>query len=377
MESIIVYVTFQIQADQLAQALRSRNLDADSYHAGRAIHDRTSVQSRFLRGSLRIIVATVAFGLGINKSNIDSVIHYCMPRSIENYMQEIGRAGRDGRNSLCHLFLTREDYVKHRSFAYSDLPDEAALYRILQKLLPFNKKANGNVCKMSVAECEKQFDIKDSNFATIMSCIELKYPKLFRVMPCKCMLILAIDASIMVYPAKGISDVTPQLPVIESIMAIGRKFKGGLQIDAFDVAMDASISPREFVSSLWSLQAKKLLRFSSRERYQYAISLFDFKTQQEYDEFIENLCADLMQRLQSLENVRILKLDELYDALSKYSTDPEIEDAGVDYSVPKLRFKEGILAYFSRVQEMETLESSANQKWGFRDDVLIAKQRER
>lgn len=82
--------------------------DAECYHAGLSAAQRRRVQKRFMTGQLRIVVATVAFGMGLDKSDVRAIIHYNLPRSFESYVQEIGRAGRDGRPSHCHVFLDPE-----------------------------------------------------------------------------------------------------------------------------------------------------------------------------------------------------------------------------------------------------------------------------
>lgn len=81
------------------------NVQAEPYHAGLSASRRRTIQNSFMSGELRIVVATVAFGMGINKADIRSVIHYNMPSSFESYVQEVGRAGRDGLKAQCHLFL--------------------------------------------------------------------------------------------------------------------------------------------------------------------------------------------------------------------------------------------------------------------------------
>ncbi|NWW95517.1 RECQ4 helicase, partial [Rhynochetos jubatus] len=81
---------------------------ADAYHAGLSAAERRRVQNGFMSGRLRVVVATVAFGMGLDKSDVRGVVHYNMPKNFECYVQEIGRAGRDGRPAHCHLFLDPE-----------------------------------------------------------------------------------------------------------------------------------------------------------------------------------------------------------------------------------------------------------------------------
>lgn len=83
----------------------------DSYHAGMSAGERKKIQLAFMTGRLRIVVATVAFGMGLNKSDVRAIIHYNVPKSFESYVQEIGRAGRDGKPAFCHVFIDKEVWV--------------------------------------------------------------------------------------------------------------------------------------------------------------------------------------------------------------------------------------------------------------------------
>ena len=92
------------------KAAKKRKLEwsADCYHAGMMASQRKRVQQDFMTGRLRIVVATVAFGMGLNKADVRAIIHYNMPKSFESYVQEIGRAGRDGQTAYCHVFIDKE-----------------------------------------------------------------------------------------------------------------------------------------------------------------------------------------------------------------------------------------------------------------------------
>ncbi|RVE67270.1 hypothetical protein OJAV_G00115630 [Oryzias javanicus] len=111
---------------------------AESYHAGMSAAERRRVQNNFMCGELRIVVATVAFGMGLDKSDVRGVVHYNMPKSFESYVQEIGRAGRDGEPAHCHLFLDAEGADLHelRRHIYADTVDYYTIKRLLQKVFP-------------------------------------------------------------------------------------------------------------------------------------------------------------------------------------------------------------------------------------------------
>jgi superfamily II DNA helicase RecQ len=131
----IVYTPSRKQAESLA-ALLSRDFATAAYHAGLDADRRRHVQDGFLGGKLDVIVATIAFGMGIDKPNIRSVIHTALPGSVEAYYQEIGRAGRDGEPSRAILFHSYADRHTHDFFFERDYPEVEVLDRIYQRLRP-------------------------------------------------------------------------------------------------------------------------------------------------------------------------------------------------------------------------------------------------
>ncbi|MEO7677835.1 MAG: ATP-dependent DNA helicase RecQ, partial [Verrucomicrobiota bacterium] len=115
-ESGIVYCQSRKSAEMVADRLTADGVKAKPYHAGLVQKDRAKNQELFLRDEVRVICATIAFGMGINKSNVRFVIHYDLPKNIEGYYQETGRAGRDGLPSECVLLFSAGDVVKQIQF---------------------------------------------------------------------------------------------------------------------------------------------------------------------------------------------------------------------------------------------------------------------
>ena len=129
----IVYVPTRKKAEELTETL-SETLKVGSYHAGMSSQARENVQSRFLAGDLDVMVATVAFGMGIDKPNIRTVVHAAMPGSVEGYYQEIGRAGRDGLPSEAYLLHSFADQKTHEFFFDMNYPDIEKLRLIFKEL---------------------------------------------------------------------------------------------------------------------------------------------------------------------------------------------------------------------------------------------------
>ncbi len=115
-ESGIVYALSRKRVEQVAQRLRAEGFAAEAYHAGMDAADRSRVQEDFLGDRIDIVVATVAFGMGIDKPDVRFVVHYDMPKSVEGYYQETGRAGRDGMPAHAFMLWSMQDVVTARGF---------------------------------------------------------------------------------------------------------------------------------------------------------------------------------------------------------------------------------------------------------------------
>ncbi|MCP9487383.1 MAG: ATP-dependent DNA helicase [Gaiellaceae bacterium MAG52_C11] len=132
--SAIVYARSRLSCEKLARTLRAHDLGATHYHAGLEPAERSATQEEFIEGRVQTVVATTAFGMGIDKPDIRLVALYNYPESLESYVQMIGRAGRDGRNSDTLLLASRADASTLKRFARSDIPTRADLRAVYGRL---------------------------------------------------------------------------------------------------------------------------------------------------------------------------------------------------------------------------------------------------
>ena len=188
-ESGIIYCQSRKTTEQLADRLKTHGIMARPYHAGLTPEERTRHQELFLRDEVQVICATIAFGMGINKSNVRFVIHYDLPKNLESYYQETGRAGRDGLPSECVLLFSAGDTVKQQRFI-NEKPDiqeqqiahaqlrqmvqyaECATCRRVELLQYFGEKSDQENC----GGCDNCLSPRDTfdgtkEACTVLSCV--------------------------------------------------------------------------------------------------------------------------------------------------------------------------------------------------------------
>ena len=137
-DSGIIYCLSRKGTEELANHLKENGINAAYYHAGIPSVDRAKVQDDFIKDKIRVMIATIAFGMGIDKSNVRFVIHADLPKNIESYYQETGRAGRDGLPSEAILFYSNADVMKLKNFAMSENEEQSSLMlRKLQQMTDF------------------------------------------------------------------------------------------------------------------------------------------------------------------------------------------------------------------------------------------------
>jgi ATP-dependent DNA helicase RecQ len=166
----IVYVTLQHTADDIAYFLQRQGFNAKAYHAGMDQEVRQQVQQDFMSGLVNIIVATIAFGMGIDKGDIRFVIHYDLPKSIENYSQEIGRAGRDNLPSQCITLANLDGLSTVENFVYGDTPEAGSIRILLQHM---QSTRQGNRWEMQELSLSKLTNIRVLPLKTLLVQLEL------------------------------------------------------------------------------------------------------------------------------------------------------------------------------------------------------------
>ena len=168
--STIVYVTLQRTAERVAELLAAAGLPARAYHAGMNADARVDVQEWWTGSDRNVVVATIAFGMGIDKPDVRYVYHHNLPKGLESYSQEIGRAGRDGESSICELFACADDVPTLENFAFGDTPTSESIAGLLDDVFAHSV---GEQFAVSEYELSARHDVRPLVLKTILTYLEL------------------------------------------------------------------------------------------------------------------------------------------------------------------------------------------------------------
>jgi len=257
----IVYTTLQRTAEQVAASLEQAGFPARAYHAGMDSETRTAVQDWFIGSGDGIVVATIAFGMGIDKADIRYVYHYNLPKSLENYSQEIGRAGRDGDPATCETFACPDDLRVLENFVYGDTPTPDAVSALVHELFSLGEEFDVSVFELSSAH-----DLRPLVTRTLLTYLEL---------------LGHIEGGTPFYSVYRFQPKLPSREILARFDGERRRFLAGVlrharkartwfDIDTHKAAVDLGVSRERIIAALDYLGEQGMLELKSagvRHRY--------------------------------------------------------------------------------------------------------------
>ncbi|KAF4504562.1 hypothetical protein G6O67_008002 [Ophiocordyceps sinensis] len=288
--STLIYVTLQAQAEQLAKDLTRQGFHAEAFHAGMKTEVKQQIQDDFMASKIPIVCATIAFGMGIDKQDIRNIIHWDIPATVEEYTQQIGRAGRDGKTSHCMLYICPDDFYIREIFARGDLPSQTCLKALLEDifdekavLLPVDGVINANHNSQS-----RDFDIRLSPLSIIYASLELRFG-----------LIRAITPEYTQYSFEATARYYQSLKADKSreaqaIFSNARKAAKYHYIDVSGVARETGLLRADLVRKLNQLEERECIKLkASGIEHRYRILQPLPSTDGAIDKLVKELYADL------------------------------------------------------------------------------------
>ena len=313
----ILYCSFRRDADTLARVLVVGGIRAKSYHSGVFMAERERILSSFAKGTLNVVVATTAFGMGINIAHVDAVYHVSMPRSLEEYVQQIGRAGRSGDVADCLCFLNKSDFLTLRSLASNPYVRPEAVGTIVDAIFP-TKDARG-VGEYRVLDLRKILagKIPEETIESIICYLEnLETPLLHFVGQ------VPLKARVSFY-AKRPEEMDD--PIVQTILkACPKPRQGVYHVEVSKMCTESGASPAKNFQELSAMSKRRLIGFQpSKERgLCYRIESTSISR--------TDIVKEVSDWLQRMNSMIIHKLDIAYKAFEVASSTPGGPDAKDD-----------------------------------------------
>ncbi|MCC6628806.1 MAG: RecQ family ATP-dependent DNA helicase [Chloroflexi bacterium] len=287
----IVYASSRELCEQMAAVLRRERVQANYYHAGLDRDERAAIQDDFMAGRLRVIVATVAFGMGVDKRNVRFIVHLSPPKSLEAYAQESGRAGRDGGTALCALLYTSADLANLKRWSRDDQLDVATLATVHQRLVTRARQDESRwVIANPTAVLAPTVDLENIDLGVVIGLLEragllARHPDAPR------------DVTLRFRPAAAASDD----PLLTRLRDLAGDHEGGALLRTARLAEALALAPTDLERRLDEWAEAGLLVVRGRDR-ETCLELLPQPrdTEQRLQRLLGDLRAENQRRLKSL-----------------------------------------------------------------------------
>jgi ATP-dependent DNA helicase RecQ len=301
-EPTIVYVTLQKTAEDVAQFLCVNKINAHPYHAGMENEKREQIQNKFMAGTLACIVATIAFGMGIDKEDIRRIIHYDLPKSIENYSQEIGRSGRDGMPAICEVLATRDNIHILENFIYGDTPEKHSIFQLLRTI----KENKGFVWEIKTVKLANELNIRILPLKTL-----LVYLAMEEIIRPKLTYFEEYSFKYQTEPTKIISSFEGERKqFVTAVMNHCHTRKVWTQVDIPAILKNFNTDRQRILTALEYFNEKGWIELQSKQ----AVEVYDILTQAfNIDDMAEKMYA-LFKKKESLEIQRIHNMVNFFES---------------------------------------------------------------
>ncbi|XP_022776263.1 ATP-dependent DNA helicase Q-like 5 [Durio zibethinus] len=356
-QSIIVYCKFQSETDLISRYFSDNNISAKSYHSGMLARDRIRIQELFCANKIRVVVATVAFGMGLDKRDVGAVIHYSLPESLEEYVQEIGRGGRDGRLSYCHLFLDDMTYYKLRSLMHSDGVDEFAVNKFLCQVFADDTNSRGKVCSLVKESGSRKFDMKEEVMLTLLTHLELGETQYLHLLPQ-----LNVTCTLNFHKTSPIS-LADRDTAVAAILKKSEIKQGQYVFDIPTVANSIGVAPSDLSNHLQNLKVKGEITYEVKD------PAYCYKIVEVPSDFC-SLSALLTRWLLDIENCKVWKLDAMYSS-AVFAMDTCETTHGCDVAQQTSCLQKKILDYFEGDNNHDVLDKMGHNSPFLRADIKV------